>query len=966
MKKFSLFAALLAAGASVWAAGPENLLKNPGFETDSPDWLAWGIYRKLTPEERASILTFDTDMPGSGKRSMRVADRWTDDGPYMVQIVPFPAGKPLKLSFRARAPKGQEFRYGAQFGTGTGMRDFRYVDARYARGVGDGGWHEYELLLEPPAGATLVAAAFCPGSKTTAGTLWVDDAALRVLGEADEAAALGIDREPVFRENLPYQPADGSKPELNPTPFCWLPAAGWSPDKVTYSLEYSRDPAFQSADTVRRTGLAIHTEIPETVLEPGIWYWRYGVERPGKTVWSKTRRFEMVPGLPELPFPTREQLTANLPKTHPRLAITADRLPAFRERAANGDLRAFTENLKKSMAPHIGRELIAEPPFLPPWKDPKWSEMYTKIYSTTRPDMARMESFALLYLLTGDPVYGQEAKRRVKYFFGWDPKGSTSIFHNDEPARSIMSQGTWAYDWTYDLYTPEERAEIEKNLLVRIRENYEYLRRKPMDNNPYESHTHSFVVYMTQAAMAFYPEYPELWKEYQYGLQMFWAHFPSWAESDGGWNEGPGYWAYYVVNALRLVTDLRTATGIDAGKKPFWQNTPYYVLYGWPGLSKQAAFGDDANPRYQAMVLRDFAAYLGNPDFLAPALALKLGRWNQISNLLPEYDRLGTPDLAKLPPARYFKGIGFVAMRTDMGDFSNDIGLIFQSNPMGVQSHHHQSQNCFMLEAYSEPLAISSGHYDFYGSQHHINWMQQTRSRWGITFDGGKGQFRSADAVGNITEFSSGPDFDLAVGDASRAYRELDRSLRTIVHVRPGIFVIRDENSAPEPHTFEYNMHAVRPGSADAGNQAVTIRMDKAFLKVLFFADVPWKFRSFDKFPVPINNARGHKDVEKLWPEQWHCVASAPAAAKSMDLISVLLPGRTGEEAKQPKVEKLDSATAHGVKITHPDGSGAIVGFSKVDGESELAGLRSTKRVFAAKFDAGGKTVASLGLEQER
>jgi len=161
-------------------------------------------------------------------------------------------------------------------------------------------------------------------------------------------------------------------------------------------------------------------------------------------------------------------------------------------------------------------------------------------------------------------------------------------------------------------------------------------------------------------------------------------------------------------------------------------------------------------------------------------------------------------------------------------------------------------------------------------------------------------------------------------------------------------------------------MHAVRPGSVDAGNQAVTIRMDKAFLKVLFFADVPWKFRSFDKFPVPINNARGHKDVEKLWPEQWHCVASAPAAAKSMDLISVLLPGRTGEEAKQPKVEKLDGATAHGVKITHPDGSGAIVGFSKVDGESELAGLRSAKRVFAAKFDAGGKTVASLGLEQER
>ena len=48
-----------------------------------------------------------------------------------------------------------------------------------------------------------------------------------------EAARLGIDREPVFRVNLPYQPADGSKPELNPTPFCWLPATGWSPDKIS-------------------------------------------------------------------------------------------------------------------------------------------------------------------------------------------------------------------------------------------------------------------------------------------------------------------------------------------------------------------------------------------------------------------------------------------------------------------------------------------------------------------------------------------------------------------------------------------------------------------------------------------------------------------------------------------------------------------------------------------------------------
>ena len=296
MKKTILFLTALAAGFGAGAAAPENLLENPGFESDTSSWLVWGLYKKLPAAERASILVFDTTAPGAGRRSMRITDKWTDDGPYMVQIVPLPKGKALQLSFLAKAPAGQSFRYGVQFGTGSGMRDFKYLDARYVRGTGDGSWKKYELLLDsPPAGATLITPAFCPGSRTTTGTLRVDEVVLRVLDETDEAALLGIDREPVFRVNLPYQPADGSKPELNPTPFCWLPATGWSPDKITYSLEYSRDPSFRSADTVRRTGLVIHTEIPERVLEPGVWYWRYGVERPGRTVWSRTRKFEMRP-----------------------------------------------------------------------------------------------------------------------------------------------------------------------------------------------------------------------------------------------------------------------------------------------------------------------------------------------------------------------------------------------------------------------------------------------------------------------------------------------------------------------------------------------------------------------------------------------------------------------------------------------------------------------------------------------
>ncbi len=954
---FGGVAALLALSAPA-----ENMLKNPGFEENTSDWRAWGVYNKLSGEDFASIIVMDGKDVKSGKRSVVITDKWDNDGPYMIQFVPLKKAEPLKLSFWAKAPEGQSFRFGAQLGSGTDLRSFKFIRGDGKTAVDTGEWKEYSHTISHLSDdVTLAAVYFGPGvEKSDVGTLRVDDVVLEPLGEAAAAQALGIDREVPFRKNVPYSPADGATLELNPTPFCWMPVYSWKPgSSVRYSLEYSKDPQFKSDATVRLKGIAIHTEVPRETLAPGKWFWRYGLEQGDKVVWSKVRAFDVPAGIPEFPFPSKEELTKNLPKTHPRISITADRLPALRERARSGDLKTFTENLAKAMDQYIGKELIAEPPFLPPYGDPNWGSIYTMIYSTRRPDMGRMETFGLLYLLTGDVKFGNEAKRRVIHFFGWDPNGSTALTHNDEPARSIMSQGMWTYDWTYDLYTPEERAAVEKSILIRIKQNYDVLRARPMDSSPYESHANSYVIYLATASMAMFPEYPEVYEGYEYAVKMFWAHFPVWAESDGGWNEGPGYWSYYISTALQFVHDLKTASKVDAGRKPFWQNTPYYPLYGWPGHSRQGSFGDAADPANQAVSLRDFAAFFNNADFIAPALDLKVNRWYRISNILPEYDKLGKPNLGKLPPARFFPGIGFVALRTDMGNFENDIGLIFQSNPMGAMSHHHQAQNCFMLEAYGEPLAISSGHYDYYGSPHHIQWMQQTKARWGITVDGGKGQFRGSEAAGKITEYKHGKDFDLAVGDASKAYREIDRSIRTIVHVRPGIFVIRDENASKEPHVFEYNMHAVNPAVVDEAAQKVTIKMPKAFLEVRFFGDKPWKFNAFDKFPVPVENARKVRNPEKMWPEQWHGVASEPAAVKSSELITVLLPGRTGEEAQLPEVKRITGKNASGVEIRFKDGRRVVVGFASGEG-AELAGIKSNKRVFAVKYDANGKPAAEL------
>ncbi len=947
------------------SASAENLVKNPGFEENTSDWRTWGVNTKLSSEDFRSIVVIDDKDAKSGKRSVVVTDKFEQGNPYMLQFVPLKKAEPMKLSFWAKAPEGQTFRYGAQLGSGTDMKSFKFIRAAGKTAVGTGQWQQCEYMVAGIAdGVTIAAIYFGPGTQQIdTGTLRIDDVVLEPLGEEAAAQALGIDRDVEFRKNVPYMPADGATLELNPTPFCWLPVFTWKPGSdVRYSLEYSQDPQFKSKETTRVKGIAIHTEIPRKTLAVGKWFWRYGVEQGDKVVWSKVRSFTVPAGIPDFPFPDKEELTKRIPKTHPRISVTPDQVARLRERAKNGDLKELVERFKCNLQGYIGKELIAEPPFLPPPGDPTRGAVYTMIFTTRRPDMWRMENFGLLYLMTGDKVYGEEAKRRVMHFLGWNPDGSTALTHNDEPARSIMGQAMMAYDWTYDLYTPEERAKLEKVLIRRIQQNYEVLRRRPMDSNPYESHNNSYVIYMATAAMALLPEHPELYEAYEYGVKIFWAHFPIWAEGDGGWNEGPGYWSYYVLTALKFVNDLKIATGVDVGRKPFWQNTGYYPLYGWPARSKQTSFGDGANAESQAVTLRDFAAFLNNPDFLAPVNELRIDRKFQVGNVLPEYDKIGKPNLGKLPPARFFPGVGFVAMRTDMGNFDNDIGLIFQSNPMGAMSHHHNAQNCLMLEAYGEPLAISSGYYDYYSSPHHDKWTRQTKARWGMTFDGGQGQFRGAEAGGKITEFKHGKDFDLAVGDASKAYHELERSIRTIVHVRPGIFVVRDENSAKVPHVYEYNMHGFNPGAVDEAAQKVTIKMPKTFLEVRFFGEKPWKFNAFDQFPAAVENARNAKNPEKLWPNQWHCVASEPEAVKASDLITVLLPGKVGEEGKLPEVKRITGKNAAGVEIRFKDGSRTVVGFAsgKAGDMAELGGVSSDKRTFAVKYDAKGKVVAEL------
>ena len=318
-------------------------------------------------------------------------------------------------------------------------------------------------------------------------------------------------------------------------------------------------------------------------------------------------------------------MTALADGSRPRLFLRPHLLPGLRERCANGDLAGRYAGWCRDARRAIGADLPPEPPVLPK-QQPDRSREYARAFRTVRPPTRIMQICALVYKLGGDPEIGAEAKRRVLYYFGWDPHGTSSTLYNDEPAMSVMRNGCRAYDWTYELYTPEERAKIEACIVERARQIYQVLNRRKFHVNPHDSHLGRQIGFLAEACCAIMPEHPEMREWYDYVMNVYRTVYPAWSRGDGGWNEGPHYWGCYMDFGLDSLTAVKLATGDDiVATKPFFRLTPWYFIYQCPPGSPISPFGDgpQASPRSFGC-LRSFAVLLNDPELLW--FAKKYGR----------------------------------------------------------------------------------------------------------------------------------------------------------------------------------------------------------------------------------------------------------------------------------------------------------------------------------------------------
>lgn len=746
------------------------------------------------------------------------------------------------------------------------------------------------------------------------------------IGFSALAAQPQISNRPPQPDEWGYRPADGLAVRLTPPSLTWLHETG----AIAYAVQWARQVDFSDAIVV--TNIPWPTYTHHASLATGTYHWRYRfVTKTGEeSGWSVSRRFTVGADATEFPMPNRAEQRERVPKGHPRLFLRPEDLPRLRELAKGREAKTFAK-LRGDADRIIAAGPTPEPEHLGSAREKENKELVKYWWpNRTQTERACMEAetLAFVYLLTGEKQYGEAARKWVLYLASWNPDGPTNFKINCEAGKPMLFRPARAYDWAWDMFTSEDRAKIQAITQRRIRdawESGEVGRGVGHLNRPYNSHGNRVWHKIAEAGIAFLDEIPEAPTWLDYAVNKFYAAYPVWSDDDGGWHEGVSYWSGYIGKSVWWLQVAQSALRIDGLKKPFFAQVGDYPLYIAPPHSPNAGFGD-LSFRPPSSGVGGFMEYFlrasgGQPMVQLASHAPYWRWWTETWGMKGESGILGflydanlpTLPAAKpptdIPQSKIFHGIGVASLHTTLLDSRDDVHFLFKSSPFGSQSHGHNPQNVFQLNAYGEALLTTCGYRDLHGSKFHYNWVHSTVAHNGVLVNGEGQQKHVARPQGRIAVEQLTPKWDYVVGDAMEAYNgRLKRCLRHVALVKGAtpLIVLYDDIEAKEPSTFQFMLHALRAFTVDEKGSELSLDLPKAGVTARYLSPMPLRFRQWDGFTPP---------PDKEFPNQWHVEAGTQTPRTEVGMVTVIVPYRAGGRPDWT-ANRLEAPQTVGVRFT--------------------------------------------------
>ncbi|PYI54607.1 carbohydrate binding domain-containing protein [Paenibacillus flagellatus] len=910
-----------------------SLVTNGGFEdVPSVDGLPTGW--EPTVPAQASRITSDTANVYEGTKSLKLhddgnlGDREVGVKTGKIAIEP---GESYSVKLKAKVVQGKLYAI-TRFYEANG----KYVSQQgYAElSAAPNAWQDMKLTVTAPLTPNLYMVIMIYERELEKPTLAYIDA---VSMKRVNPLAWPVDLK--LGEYMHFRPADGIVTVQNAPDFAWPYIA----DADKYELQIASDEAFSQL-AYSKNDIKTNFQSLADPLTPGATYnWRVRFHKTiGWSEWSESRQFRLDPHAVELLIPDIETMMKSVPLAHPRIFTTPDDLEDFRELKDGIGKPVFA-----SAVGHADKNAkLPDEPDLLGGLTPGTEAYQNKVKEVRRITFAEtriMTSAAFVYLITGDASYGQFARTRLLNLTTWDYiNGDTSYKKGDQSFREIALTGAITFDWIYDLLSESDKEAVLSMIAGRTQVLVDdILGVNSMMKNPWNSHGGTATGYVAMISTVLLNDSTAVNGEpisvrardwYRLSVPVRINTFPPVGGDEGGWASGTGYYQYSHFSDKTVADAILAATGVDLYKKAHTRNEPLFDLYFLPNGQKHGVFGDDTTQGISPTTVNNslrLAEKLKDPHMQWYANAAGVQRDLADSNYLYSYP-YGDASVPERPPvdlptARWLQDVDWVAMHSSLYD-PERISLYFKSSRYGSYNHSHADQNSFVISAFGEQLAIDAGRFDRYGSPHDTRFHRATVAHNAITYDDGKGQkVWDMNASGKITGFATSEAFDATIGDATQAYNVdpanpgLDQAQRSIIYVKPNMFVVIDNLKAKNPagSEFEFLLHANNNLTLDADHQGATIVQNTAALKADFHypaveeASVTNQYLDADGIEVK------PEDPFKNAPLQQHAKFTFPKA-QSATLVSTFEPYRVGT---QPTGAVASVNAGDYQKLTFADGT---------------------------------------------
>ncbi len=551
----------------------------------------------------------------------------------------------------------------------------------------------------------------------------------------------------------------------------------------------------------------------------------------------------------------------------------------------------------------------------------------------------RIPGLALVALLDRNPKY-LEAVRKWALKPGEYPLWGAGIFEGADLAAAHELYGiSFAYDWLYERWTPEDRAKIRQILAEHGKVMYEASigvnDRGWWKTTWRQNHAWCNYCALGVAAVALAGEAPGVgaWlAKSEWAYRQIFAELPD----EGAYEEGVPYWGYGMESAVRFITAVRPYVAADFYASPYLRKTHLFRLYmAGPRMGTCANFGDGPPRDWHAvgsLMHRLAAEYRdSSAQWLAEALPVRNDVDAAAYELLWRDPSLRSQTPNELPLWHAFKQTGFAAARTSWGE--DALTLHVRSGNADV-SHSHLDVNNFLLNAGGEWLLRDYG----YGKvgpgyfNREVDYFSNDTVGHNCLVIGGKNQRKDADSLGVITDAGEENGVVWFRSDATKAYEGAESAVREWALVRPhpgtgkwGYVIVRDRARAKEAQNFDFMLQPGGPVSF-------------AELHGLTGAPEPTEERQADRFVIQGEKASlvgcvlspqrvtlrvlpglGNVNVEKPMALK----ISAPGPVREIEFLVVFMALAEGEKA--PKIEALRGQTGAKVGreriVFHPEGT---------------------------------------------